>query len=284
MLKAWRDFMDTVDSTTRFFRGLLWMVTIIMAIGIIIRQWLSSLDTLQIVFLVIGLLCICLIGFTYYFDWRRKKSVDNIPDLLSQIDQLTLDYIDNSDLHSDKPQELLDDLGKLLNMDVSQLKRVALERNKEEAQYEFQRFTDRYSKYLNPSKTTKKDTVWNLLLIGSTLNEYGVGLANITDTEEYKKLYDRVKNLQRQVPTAEINMKINAYFNGSRGLYSTLLSTKPIEGELRALIPIRIRASNGMLRNIIEGQTAILISEVRESVQASKGKGRETEQSSHKSK
>lgn len=255
-----------------------------MAIGIIIRQWLSSLDTLQIVFLVIGLLCICLIGFTYYFDWRRKKSVDNIPDLLSQIDQLTLDYIDNSDLHSDKPQELLDDLGKLLNMDVSQLKRVALERNKEEAQYEFQRFTDRYSKYLNPSKTTKKDTVWNLLLIGSTLNEYGVGLANITDTEEYKKLYDRVKNLQRQVPTAEINMKINAYFNGSRGLYSTLLSTKPIEGELRALIPIRIRASNGMLRNIIEGQTAILISEVRESVQASKGKGRETEQSSHKSK
>jgi amino acid permease len=95
MLDKWRSFRDTVDDTTATIRSILWMVGIVAVIILVIRKWLESLDTIQTAALWVALVCVGLIVVTYYLDWQRKRNVDRMPELLAQLDKLTLDYIND---------------------------------------------------------------------------------------------------------------------------------------------------------------------------------------------
>ena len=247
------------------------------AIGITIRHWLKSLDTLQLSLLLVVLLCLLLIGLTYFLDWRRKKNIDNLPELLSQLDQLTLDYIDDFVPHSKTPETLLNDLASLFGMDIGQLKHAMLTQNHKLAQQEFIRLSNKYERFANLKKLP--ENLLTLRLMGGLMNEYNVGLAHITDVEEYRNLSQRIKRLQKRLPTAAITAKVNEYSSASEGLYSLLLSTKPFAniGTLKELIPARERAHSLIMRSVIEGYTTTLISAVRESIEKYKNKGKKSE-------
>jgi len=273
--KQIRSFGETVDETTSAIRGLLWVLVMVAATGVAIRHWLKSLDTLQLSLLMVVLLCLLLIGLTYFLDWRRKRNIDNLPELLSQLDQLTLDYIDGLVPHSKTPEALVNDLANLLGMDIGQLKHAMLMQNHKLAQQEFYRLSSRYEKLANLKKLP--ENLLTLRLMGGLMNEYNVGLAHITDVEEYRNLFQRIKRLQKRLPTAAITAKVTEYFSASDGLYSLLLSTKPFTNlsTLKELIPARERAHSLIMRSVIEGYTATLISAVRESIEKCKNKEKE---------
>lgn len=273
MLDKLRSFKDAVDDTTSTIRSILWMVGVVAVIIIVIRRWLGSLDTIQTSALWVALVCLGLIIVTYYLDWQRKRSVDKIPELLAQLDKLTLDYIDNYSMVS-TPETLLDDLASLMNMNISELKAAAHSGNSKRAEQAFGAFAEKYGRYSNPKKF--QDNIMTLRLAGGLMNEYDVGLASITNTPEYQRIYQRVRYLRRRVPSAIISSKINEYFHQSEALYSMLLSVKPFEslGKLREMIPARMRAHNDVLLPTLESYMDTLISAVRESINDYKQKDR----------
>jgi hypothetical protein len=283
MLNKLRSLRDTVDDTTSTIRSILWMLGVVAVIIIFIRQWLKSLDAIQTVALWVTLSCLGLIIVTYYLDWQKKRNVDKIPELLAQLDTLTLDYIENYRAVP-TPETLLNDLAKIFNVDIGELKAAAFSGNKKRAETEFERFTNNFSKYANAKKF--QENIMTLRLAGGLMNEYHVGLASITNTQEYQHIYQRVRILRRRAPSAAISAKINEYFNESEGLYSLLLSVQPFAslGSLKEMIPARIRAQQDVTLPIIEGHLDTLISSVRESIDDYKHKNKEYKDKTEKNK
>jgi hypothetical protein len=269
----WRAFRDTVDDTTSTFRSILWMVGVVSVIIVLVRKWLGSLDAVQIHALWVSGICLGLIALTYFLDWQRKRSVDKLPELLAKLDKLVLDYIENYDMPN-VPETLLDDLARLMDINIGELKAAARSGDKKQAEQAFFRFGQRYEKYSNPKKF--QDQIMNMRLAGALMNENNVGLTGITNTQEYQHIYQRVRNLRKRLPSQVISMKINDYFHQSEALYSMLLSIKPFEslGTLRNIIPARMRASHDVTFPIVEGHINTLISAVQESINDYKQKGK----------
>jgi hypothetical protein len=241
------------------------MVGVVAVIIVVIRRWFESLDTIQTSALWVALVCLGIILLTYYWDWQRKRGVDKLPELLAQLDKLTLDYISNYTMVN-PPEALLNDMASLMKMDIGDLKAAAYSGNKKRAEQAFIAFADKYGRYSNPKKF--QDNIMTLRLAGGLMNEYNVGLVSITNTPEYQRIYQRIRNLRRRLPSAIISAKINEYFNQSVGLYSMLLSVKPFEslGTLRDTIPAQTRAHYEVMLPSIEGHMDTLISAVRESI------------------
>jgi len=203
---------------------------------------------------------------TYILQWKNKRDVDNIPDLLSQWDQLVLNNIDTVNYHMNDPR-IIEDLANVLNMNVNPLKSAIQEKDKHRVELELNKISNRYNNQIS-NKNRGRDTLNNLLLASSILNDYNIGLANITNTEQCNRLNKRIRELQKRVPKANINAKINDYMRWSDGLYAALLCTKHLTSlnGLQELIPVRVRATNNLARGTIEEQTTLLISAVRESI------------------
>lgn len=269
----WRAFRDTVDDTTSTIRAIFWIFGVVAVIVVFIREWLGSLDTIQIVALWVALACLGIIVLTYLLDWRRKRSIDKIPELLAQLDKLVLDYIDNYAMLNTS-ERLLDDLAHLNGINISELKAAAHSGDRRQAEDALSRFGQRYEKYRDHKKF--QEQIMNMRLAGALMNEEHVGLAGITETREYQRIYQRVRDLRKRLPSQSVSGKINDYFYQSEALYSMLLSIKPFEslGNLRQLVPARMRASREIIFPIVEGHVNTLISAVRESIIDYKQKGR----------
>jgi hypothetical protein len=274
MRDKWRAFRDTVDDTTSTIRSIFYMLGVVAVVVVFIRKWLESLDTIQMVALWVALACLGIIVLTYLLDWRRKRSIDKIPELLARLDELVLDYIEGYDMPK-VPETLLDDLARVLNLNIGELKAAARSGDKKQAEQAFTRFQQRYEGYSNPKKFSEQ--IMNMRLAGALMNENNVGLDSITNTQEYQRIYQRVRALRKQLPSRTISTKINEYFHQSEALYSMLLSIKPFENlaTLRDIIPARIRAGHDVTLPIVEGYIDTLISAVRESINEYKQKGKE---------
>jgi hypothetical protein len=273
----WRAFRDTVDDTTSTVRAIFWMLGVVAVIVVFIRKWLGSLDTIQMAALWVALACLGIIVVTYLLDWRRKRSIDKIPELLAQLDKVVLDYIENYTMPNIS-ERLLDDLANLNNINIGELKAAARSGDRKQAENAFFRFGQRYEKYRDHKKF--QEQIMNMRLAGALMNEEHVGLVGIIDTREYQRIYQRVRDLRKRLPSQAVSGKINDYFYQSEALYSMLLSIKPFEnlGNLRELVPARMRASREITFPIIEGHMNTLISAVRESIDDYKQKGKVTTQ------
>jgi hypothetical protein len=248
-----------------------WVVIMVGAVGVFLRQWFHGIDTVQLILILVAVFGFLMVCVAYYLKWQRSRSVENIPELLSQIDQIALDFIDDYIPESEKPEELIDDLTSVLRLDSYQLKLAMKSKNKKRIEQELDRIVVQYERLLNPNKKTQ-ETLTNLLLVASTLDDYHAGIGNIENSPKYQKLYSRIKTLQKRAPTVEISIKINDYFNWSRGLYCVILSIKPLtsQHEVNELVPARAKATAKMFRPLVESNTATLISAVRESIYKSK--------------
>jgi len=163
-----------------------------------------------------------------------------------------------------------------LRLNVRQL-RIAVDQNDEkQIEQEYEKVLKQYDKFLNPKKKGE-DVQQDLLLVSAYLNARNIGLKQITDTQRYHRLRNRVKALQKMVPSAAINMKINDYWRWTEGLYCILLTTKPVvlAPTIGKKIPPKMIASAGTVRPRIEEATALLISAVHESIETYKERHKE---------
>jgi hypothetical protein len=272
MFDWWQSFRDTWDETTSNIRWCVGAVGMIAAITVVVGQWMSSLNTLQIVALYVVIGCLLIIGITFFTDWRRKKNVDSIPELLSKLDQMALDYIDAYDRQLSKEDSdlLLRDTEDILRINFRTLRKAMEEKDRKRVQTEFQQLLAQISRVIDFKKDPGK-SLNTLQVMAETLDEYKVGLANLQGVEGYQRIHGRVKGLQRRIAHQDTNVKINAYFNWSRGLYSLALTIKPlISSPERDLLPVSARAMKGMFRPMIQDHTTSLISAVSESIAKNK--------------
>lgn len=272
MFRILRTIFQTISGVQQAIYTITGVVIMVTASWAVLWVWIKQLDTVQIVLLAIAAFGILVIFVTAFISWWYRRNITKILDILSQIDQMTLDYIDSYEpnLSPEEYNSLLEELGELLDVKFERLK-IAITTRSKTLIKEFQRMCDNYTRLLDPSKKVS-ESLRDLLLMGDVLNEYGVGLANITNTPQYKRLNERVKELQKIAPSAETSIRINDYFNWSKGLYCLVLSTKPItnQPDINRLLPVRARALSGVFRPLVEGNTATLITAVRESIEKPK--------------
>ncbi len=162
--RVWKSFTETVDSTTSSIRGCLWVVVMVGGVVIFIGKWLATLNYIQRVAVIVILACLFFIMVTYILDWQRKRSIDSIPELLTKIDQMTLNYIDDFMSKESTSIELVKDLAKLVGMNIDSLLSAAESQNKIRAEQEFERFMNRYGKLADPKKTA--ENILTLRLMG----------------------------------------------------------------------------------------------------------------------
>jgi hypothetical protein len=230
---------------------------------------------IQIISFYVGIGIIALIGITFLMDWNTRRNIYRIPDLLALIDQLTLDLIEDYKLPNET-EDITDDLAKVIGLgDINQLKTAVKDKRKRGVELELTSITNHYSSLVNSKKP--QDVLQNLLLSSSFLNSHNIGLERVTDTPRYHRLYHKIKTLQRRVPSANINMKINEYWRWSEGLYSLILSAKPIMNisGLKELMPPKYLATSTMMQPQILDFTTVLISGVRESIESYKERDKE---------
>ncbi len=223
----------------------------------------------------VGIGIIFLIGFTFLLDWNTRRNIYRIPDLLALIDQLALDLIDDYEFPAET-EDITDDLAKVIGIgDIGQLKAAVRDKKKKQVEAELARITNHYNNLVNSKKP--QETSQNLLLISGFLNSHGVGLERVTSDTRYQRLYKTIKTLQKRVPSASINMKVNEYWRWSEGLYSVILSAKPFMSlpGLKELMPPKYLATSNILRPQIQDFTTILISTVRENIEAFKEQNKE---------
>jgi hypothetical protein len=261
----WRSFRDSIDETTSEIRWFLATLGLIGTIIVISWRWFLTLVIWQRIGIIVAVSCLGIIALTFVVDWLRKKNIEQIPDLLAKIDQLTLDYIDKY-VPNDDSEETSIGLAKLTGIETGQFRAAVALKNKNKIDDEADRIFKQYEKSNRFKKVS--ENLQNLLYISAYLNANKVGLKQVTDTREYRRLYKRIKNLQRMVPSSETNMKINEYWQWSEGLYSMLLTFKPsiLMPGLQELLPSKVVAGSAMMQTIFEEQTSVLISAVRESI------------------
>jgi hypothetical protein len=276
MLKKWRDFRDTLDETTSAIRWFLGVFAVLAALGVGLHKWLSSLNTIGLVSFYVLVGCLILIGFTFIWDWRRKRRIESVPDLLGRIDQLTLDYIDEF-VPAVVPQDISNELAELLDLDVHRLSQAVDKGDAIQVGEEYQKLLKQYERLLSPHRRTQ-DILQNLLLASALLNDNGVGLQQVTDKQRYHRLHNRAKALQKMLPRAAINMKVNEFWRWSEALYCVILTTKPIvlmPALAKKMVPPKARAASVIMRPAVEQITSALISGVRESIETYKERNTE---------
>ncbi|MDD5039038.1 MAG: hypothetical protein PHN78_06950 [Dehalococcoidales bacterium] len=263
--ERWNSFRATVDDTTATIRAAFWAVGVVAVITLFIGNWFASLNNIQRNALWVIGGCLIIVVLTYVLDWQRKRGIDKIPELLAKMDSMIFDYYDQ-DYVMTAPMELIEDLAKLMNFNISELKSAATSGNKNRAEQEFAKFADAHTRRFN-SKNYGENLL-NLRLAGAIMSEYNVGMIAITNTEEYQKLYQRVRYLRKRLPSATISRSISEYFNQSDGLYSMLFSIQPFAnlGAFQKIIPVKIRAYSDIVRPTVEGHTSSLVNGVRESI------------------
>lgn len=265
---------ETAEETTSTIRWLLGVFLILAVIGVAFGKWISGLNTLQIASFYIGIGIIVLIGITFLVDWNTRRNIYRIPDLLALIDELTLDLIDEYEFPKEN-EDVTDDLAKVIGTgDINQLKSAVREKRKSAVESELTRMNNHYNSLVNSKKP--QEALQNLLLTSGFLNSHDIGLKRVTNTPRYNRLYKTIKTLQKRVPSANINMKINEYWKWSEGLYSLILTTKPLMNipGLKELMPPKYLASSSMMRPQIQDFTTVLISGVRESIESYKERER----------
>jgi LPXTG-motif cell wall-anchored protein len=275
MLEKWRSFMDTVNETTSAIRWASGVVIVLAGLYTAFGKWFSSLATGQQIAFWVVIGGLVLIGVTFILDWRRKRSIDTISDLLGIIDQLTLEYIDEFSPIVGSAEDS-DGIARILGLNVRQL-RIAVDQNDEkQIEQEYEKVLRQYDKFLNPKKRME-ETQQDLLLVSAYLNARNIGLQQITDTQKYHRLRNRVKALQKMVPSAAMNMKINEYWRWSEGLYCILLTTKPmlLAPAIGKKVPPKVIASATMIRPRIEEATTLFSSAVHESIETYKERHKE---------
>jgi len=251
-------------------------------IGVAIGNWFIPTTLFQWVsfYILVGGLLLLLI--TLFLNWKRKKEIEGIPDLIEKLDVLTSNWVNDFkiELSDDDWGKLNQDYSSLFGLDLTGLEKAIKEvkegGNKKNLERAFESVNRKYNQKLDPNNKTA-ETLSNLGDMASILDTYNSGFARLKETLQYQKLDKKIKSLQRQAPSAYISNKINDYYLISERLYTIVLGTKPMfEQPLFASnLPAIIKAKKSQIRPVIDSQISNLIAGVREAILKHKERNQE---------
>jgi hypothetical protein len=291
MLEFLRSLRDATDDATATLRWFLGVVVVLGGIGLALGKWLGTLNTIQVWSFWIGVVGVVLFLATLIVDYINRRAIERIPDLMERMNKLVLDYIDGYSSQLDREQwfKLLNDYGVLLNVDFHRLKSALLNENQtyddatrgKIVDEEFERISKAYDRKLRPGKKLT-DTLTDLRDMGGILNTYNAGLSRCTETPQYRRLNNRIRALQRRLPSAVVSAKVNDFYFQSEGFYYMLLGVMPLGGHPSipgTKMPVKAAARIRQIRPIVDGQLATLIASVRESINAYRDRNKEQTES-----
>jgi hypothetical protein len=264
-------FFETAKDTTTTILWLLGIGAMLGTIGLAFEKWFSGLSILGVVSFYVLAGCLLLMMVTLILNWKQKRDIERIPDLIEKLEVLVSNYVDDFELTLTKDDwlHLYDDYEQDLGIDLSGIKKILAsgERNKTALTKEYEKIDRAYSKKLD-FQTKTEQALTDLGDMSSILDGYKAGLRSLKDTPQYKKLEKQIKSLQRKAPSAYISVKVNEYFVLSERLHYMVLGTKPLYShpELRDIMPAKIKAKKSQIRPIVDGQIANLIAGVREAI------------------
>jgi hypothetical protein len=277
MFRPIKEFFSSLSEAQQAVTTIVAVVVVVMSGWATALQWLNDLNTWSKVFYSIALCGLIFIFAIAFVTWWRKHDVDNIPGYLCQLDNMMRDYVNTLNTDTLPPEDMAAtsvDLGELWHINVNEMESALKNKDKVRMRKLGYTASNQFAKLIDP-KDRSNSTMKSLLTTSGIMNYHGVGLDRVTNTANYQKIFTKVKRLQQVVPNAETNIHINQYLNWSEGLYSVLLSYRCImdKPEILALLPASERASTSYIARQIEGNTATLISAVRESLDKGKTKG-----------
>lgn len=236
----------------------------------VLLTWIEDLTPMQKGLFIFASICFFLVFIRIFIAWWEKRNIENIPDFIEKLDVRVSNYIDDFELELsvDEWQGIYRDYSVILGIPLDNLIAIlSKEHNRDILDREFESINRAYLKNLNPESKMAESLTY-LGDMGGILDSYGVGLKALRDSAQYKKLYNKIKTLQRKAPSAYISAKINEYFTVSERLYILLLGIKPLydRPELRDKLPVKVNAKKNQVRPIVEGQISNLIAGVREAI------------------
>ncbi|MFA5629105.1 MAG: hypothetical protein WC958_02450 [Dehalococcoidales bacterium] len=266
-------FFQTANETISTIRWLLGVLAVMGMIASVTGKWLEQLNAIQLWGLIIAIITLLLIVITFIIDWKIKKDIESIPDLIEKIDVITSNFVDDYSLNLSEEQwkNLFNDYQTILGIDFHSLsKAIEYNKDKKAIEKEFDTVNRAYMRKISINGINNK-TEQALLDLGdmsSILDTYHAGLNELKSTHKYKHYEKRIKSLQRKASSAYISVQISNYFTISERYYYMLLSTKPLYENpiLKEKLPARIYAKKSQLKPLVERQISILIAGVREAI------------------
>lgn len=274
MFRRIREYFSVLSDAQEAVNTIMGVIAAVAVGWAIFWRWIGDLELMQIVAIGIAVICLLVIFVIAFITWWRKRNVDKIPTYLSQLDEIMKDYVNKFDVNQvdDKNAQAVSiDLGEILGIDVWRFSTLLEQHNRQMIKSQFVNMQKRISGSIDP-KNKNADTIELLLTMAGAMDNHDLGLNNVRKKENYRKIYDMVKKLQKMAPSAEVNIRINEYFNWSTGLYSMILGYKHIfrKPQLIELLPAKGRSLTTYFSPQVEGNSATLISAVREALEKAK--------------
>jgi hypothetical protein len=270
MSRRFWDWLHNVVTTYQMVRIIGVVLAMVTPIGVIIREWVKGLDTVQLILLLIGLFGLLIVGMTYFWEWRTQRNIKYIPSLLLAMNEKMKGLIE---LAPYPQHEVLEksctDLAEIFNIDTVEIKKtIRLGRRVEIRRM----FNTILLNRPNPVPEGSLHLLYQSLMdIQGIFDDYKIGLESIKD-DQYKKLQTRFEALKRRaqlVPEgARIVKAITNYNNWWEGLSSFRLllhydSKYYIPTEI---LPPKVRAGLSNIQKQIEGVVTNLHADVLESM------------------
>jgi uncharacterized membrane protein len=82
-----------------------------------IRNWIQGLDTTELILLLIASFFIVILIITYFIQWRKRKDVKHISDLVYHMNVILKNYATETELSSDNYTKIIEDIKEFLNFD-----------------------------------------------------------------------------------------------------------------------------------------------------------------------
>jgi hypothetical protein len=273
MFKRMREYFSSLSEAQQAVNTIFGVVMAVAAGWAIFWKWIGPLDWVQKLSIGIAVFCLLVIFITAFITWWKKRNIEKISSMISQLDEIVRRYVGNftPEITDEESYNLSSDLGDLFHFNVTGITSAIKAKDKRRIAFQMEQFSKKIPTLIDPEKRTN-ESLKTLMLMAGLMNDHHVGLNEIKNTPNYQIIYDKIKALQQIVPNAETNIKINNYFNWSDGLYSLLLSIRFISDkpEMLELMPAEGKATKNFLQPLIEGNTATLISAVRESIEKNK--------------
>jgi|GEM_PF-6903475 len=266
MLQPLRNFSTAIREAKEAAIVVLAVMLIVLAVwGSFVWPWLIGLSLGQIIFISLAALCFLLIIALVIWRWFDRRAIQKIPNILIQLDRITLDLIDGWGTNIEVPQEAMDELAEIYECknEINQLRRRM--NDSKDVKSAINKIASRYA-----GKVKRDEALRGLSRAGVVLDEYGIGLESLRkQMPQYGKLLHNARELQYRIPSAAIGIAIGDYFRTGDGLYTVLLGNKAIMQGVpgtKELLPVKINAEAKLMRRDVEDQTELLILKVREEI------------------
>ncbi len=263
-IKAWlQGFGDIIDWILRIGAA----SAVVGSMGFFIKQWISGIDTTQLILVLVAVFGFVLILLSIILRWLKNRSVRNIPDILYKMDEKMKCLIGTATLPEAKMSKFLDDAGELWSIDVPRIKTAFISGNYKD----MKEMVREYEKN-NPFQQSSPHQPFKMLSeflnnLAGLMKTDGISIDDVKDNE-YRKLEKQLEVLQKRLRDSKSVKSITAYmlwWNG--GNHYWLLQHYEQGYDLsQPFIPAKVKAAIPQLEFLIKAVVKEYLGYVKDNI------------------